>query len=193
MRLASTMGQPSPEYLSKMGEQPDPDMPEDSQAKSTGPTAEKDDEDARMKKQIRSRSRKMSLWQIFLVTLIGSSALNIMREKNEAEELDDNYRIQFNKFEKILKALKVGDMVLEDVQDELHTVNDRFANLFHLPRPEFEGLRGLDREYVRELYHKYKGVPLQAQEDNQAPSKIEETEISKEKADASGGKLDTFL
>ncbi|KAG7759670.1 hypothetical protein KL930_002643 [Ogataea haglerorum] len=126
----SPIQRPSTAYFQQMGQQPNPSQKEGESK-----------EESELKKTLTRRSLRMTIWQMFLITLAGSSVLNIMREKNHIEEMDDNYQQRFKKFEHIIAELKKGNMRVEDVESELAVLNERFE-YFGLPKSEFTGVRG---------------------------------------------------
>ncbi|KAG7884664.1 hypothetical protein KL938_001791 [Ogataea parapolymorpha] len=126
----SPIQRPSAAYFQQMGHQPDSNQKQDESK-----------EESELKKALTRRSLRMTVWQMFLITLAGSSVLNIMREKNYIEEMNDNYQQRFKKFEHIIEELKKGKMRVEDVESELAVLNERFE-YFGLPKSEFTGIRG---------------------------------------------------
>ncbi|GME85401.1 unnamed protein product [Ambrosiozyma monospora] len=175
---------PSEAYTSKMGQQPsaptaEPEMdPEEAKEIEEFPGFNNDEKKA-VRKAMRKRSRRMTYWQMLLITILGSSVLNIMREKNLSEELDDNYKLRFQKFEELIERLKNGDAVLEDVEAELNVLNERFDSIFELPKSEFDGVRGLDKVEFKKLFCKAKGIEYVSEE--------QKKEQEKKKTEQSGG------
>ncbi|QPG76800.1 hypothetical protein FOA43_004194 [Brettanomyces nanus] len=185
---------PSKEYMSKVGEQPIPGESYEATVQSSSHSKVSDPQEEDKKqliKVMKRRSLRMTFWQMFLVTFIGSCALNIMREKNSDEEYNDNYHLRFKSFDKVIKKLSKGDITIEEIEDELATINERFESVFHLPGSFFDGLRGLDRKKLKEVYHQYKDIPLEeARSDSglSTDSQKQSEQINHKKA-----KLNTFL
>ncbi|KAH3671825.1 hypothetical protein OGAPHI_000011 [Ogataea philodendri] len=125
----SPIQRPSAAYLQQVGRQPEQQNEEQDGA-----------EKAKMQKMLVRRSLRMTFWQMFLIALGGSSVLNIMRTKNEMEELDDFYRLRFKKFEQLIGQLEQGKAGIDDVDQELSVLNDRFEH-FGLAKSEFRGVR----------------------------------------------------
>lgn len=181
------MPRPSPEYLKNVGEQPIPgdNKPEEPSIQTNDTQESPDvDEEKQIKKAMVRRSLRMTFWEMFLVTFIGSCALNIIVEGNTEEEYRDNYKHRFEKFNEIIDGLKKGDTTVEDIDNSLSALNERFETVFHLPPSTFEGTEGLDKKKLKALYHKYKGVPL---EDTEAGSLESSAEPAADK------ELDTFI
>lgn len=197
IRYASTntsdhLPRPSKEYLSKMGEQPIPDQTEKEQLKALKKLKQENDStiEEQIKQAMKRRSLRMTFWEMFLITFIGSCALNIQRETNSAEEYNDNYRVRFEHFERIIKGLVQGDVTVEDIEEDLDPLNERFATIFHLPSSHFEGLRGLDRKLLKEAYHKYRGGSSTEAENSTV---LLTGAIPEEKIVKDNSKLKTFL
>lgn len=189
--ISDHLPRPSKEYLSKMGEQPVPDQRENEQLKVLKKL--KQENDSTLEEQIRQamkrRSLRMTFWEMFLITFIGSCALNIQRETNSAEEYNDNYKLRFERFERIIKGLSQGDVTIEEIEEDLDPLNERFETVFHLPGSRFEGLRGLDKKHLKEKYHKY---------EDESSTEVEGSEllagaIPEEKIKKDNSELKTFL
>lgn len=80
----------------------------EAEAAEDSPEINLPEEIKRQKNVVIKRSLKTTLWQMFFIMLLGSSVLNIMREKNYIEELDDNYNLRIKEMDKIIYLLKYG-------------------------------------------------------------------------------------
>lgn len=173
---------PSQQYMSDVGEQPTPLTESDIAAKEVSdieiPQATLD-EKAEIKKAMKKRSLRMTFWQLFLITLLGSSTLNIMREKNLKEELDDNYAKKFNVLERLVKDAKDGKITVEEARNSMKSWNERFVDVFDLNPVEIDGTEGLDKNELKLAYSKIKGIDPR---DDQRESAVKTEE-----------KLDKFL
>ncbi|GMF05455.1 unnamed protein product [[Candida] boidinii] len=80
----------------------------EAEAAEDSPEINLPEEIKRQKNVVIKRSLKTTLWQMFFIMLLGSSVLNIMREKNYIEEIDDNYNLRIKEMDKIIYLLKYG-------------------------------------------------------------------------------------
>lgn len=154
---------PSQQYMSDIGEQPIPLTENDIAAKEVSdielPQATID-EKAEIKKAMKKRSLRMTFWQLFLITLLGSSTLNIMRERNLSEELDDNFNKKFSVLKKLTADAENGKITLEDARDSLKSWNERFVDIFELKPIELKGVEGIDKKELKLAYKKVKGIDI---------------------------------
>ncbi|KAG0676695.1 hypothetical protein C6P42_001165 [Pichia californica] len=154
---------PSQQYMSDMGEQPTPLTENDIAAKEVAdielPQATID-EKAEIKKAMKWRSLRMTFWQLFLVTLLGSSTLNIMRERNLKEELDDNFDKKFSVIKKLTKDAENGKITVEEARESLKSWNERFVDVFELKPIELKGVEGIDKKQLELAYKKVKGIDI---------------------------------
>ncbi|ODV83177.1 hypothetical protein CANARDRAFT_19780 [[Candida] arabinofermentans NRRL YB-2248] len=140
---------PSLAYTSKLGEQPQPQS-ESGEVKDMDPDSETR---AQVDKILTRRSIRMTVYQMFLIIFLGSSVLNIMREKNYLEEVDDAYTLLFNNYEELIESLEKrdGSVVIEDIEDKLKAVTNRFESLDLADKiAKFEGVRGLKKRVVED-------------------------------------------
>lgn len=161
--LYKDLPRPSQTYMSDMGVQPTPLTESDIAAKEVSdidlPQATTD-EKAEIKKAMKKRSLRMTFWQLFLVTLLSSSTLNIMREKNLREELDDNYEKKFKVIEKLIQDANDGKVTIEEVRESLRSWNERFVDVFELSPVLVSGPEGLDKKQLRLAFRKEKGIEI---------------------------------
>lgn len=152
---------PSAQYMKDLGEQPIPLTEADIAAQEVAdidiPQATVD-EKAEIKKQMKKRSLRMTFWQLFLITLLGSSTLNIMREKNLKEELDENFDKKFNVLEKLINDAEEGKITIEEARETMRSWNERFVDVFGLKPVEIEGAEGVDKRKLRLAFSKIKGI-----------------------------------
>lgn len=152
---------PSEKYMADMGEQPIPLTENDMKAKDVEDIVIPEatlDEKAEIKKAMKKRSLRMTFWQLFLVTLLGSSTLNIMREKNLKEELDENFEKKFRVLNKLIKDAEEGRITTEEARDAMKSWNERFVDVFQLSPVIVEGVDGLDKKKLREAFSKIKKI-----------------------------------
>lgn len=165
--ISKELPRPSLKYMSDVGEQPVPLSEKDIAAQEVSdidlPQATLD-EKAEIKKAMKKRSLRMTFWQLFLVTLLGSSTLNIMRERNLKEELEENFDKKLTVLENLVKDAKAGKITVEDVRASIGTWNERFVDVFGLRPIVIEGPEGLDKEKLRTAYQKVKGIELDTEE-----------------------------
>lgn len=182
---------PSQTYMSDMGVQPTP--------LTEAEIAEKDvsdidlpqatlDERAQIKKAMKKRSLRMTFWQLFLITLLSSSTLNVMREKNLREELEDNYKKKFKVMEKLIQDANEGRVTVEEAREQLKLWNERFVDVFELTPVVVAGPEGIDKKQLMLAFKKEKGVPVSAEDIDSIIKKESEDEIIK-----SNEQLKTFL
>lgn len=152
---------PSKQYMSDLGEQPIPLTEADIAAQEVAdidiPQATVD-EKAEIKKQMKKRSLRMTFWQLFLITLLGSSTLNIMREKNYKEELDENFNKKFKILEKLASDAEDGKITIEEAREAMKSWNERFVDVFELKPVEFEGVEGLNKTQLKLAFNKIQGI-----------------------------------
>lgn len=169
--------------MSDIGEQPIPLSESDIAAKEVSdielPQATID-EKAEIKKAMKKRSLRMTFWQLFLITLLGSSTLNIMREKNIREELEENYEKKFGVLERLTREAQEGKITVEDARNALKSWNERFVDVFELSPLEVKGVEGLDKQQLKLAFSKVKGIKIDDMTSESGPAKTEE-------------KLDKFL
>lgn len=174
---------PTEQYMSDIGEQPIPLSESDIAAKEVSdielPQATID-EKAEIKKAMKKRSLRMTFWQLFLITLLGSSTLNIMREKNIREELEENYEKKFGVLERLTREAQEGKITVEDARNALKSWNERFVDVFELSPVEVKGVEGLDKQQLKLAFSKVKGIKIDDMTSERGPAKTEE-------------KLDKFL
>lgn len=174
---------PTEQYMSDIGEQPIPLSESDIAAKEVSdielPQATID-EKAEIKKAMKKRSLRMTFWQLFLITLLGSSTLNIMREKNIREELEENYEKKFGVLERLTREAQEGKITVEDARNALKSWNERFVDVFELSPLEVKGVEGLDKQQLKLAFSKVKGIKIDDMTSESGPAKTEE-------------KLDKFL
>ena len=174
---------PTEQYMSDIGEQPIPLSESDIAAKEVSdielPQATID-EKAEIKKAMKKRSLRMTFWQLFLITLLGSSTLNIMREKNIREELEENYEKKFGVLERLTREAQEGKITVEDARNALKSWNERFVDVFELSPVEVKGVEGLDKQQLKLAFSKVKGIKIDDMTSESSPAKTEE-------------KLDKFL
>lgn len=174
---------PTEQYMSDIGEQPIPLSESDIAAKEVSdielPQATID-EKAEIKKAMKKRSLRMTFWQLFLITLLGSSTLNIMREKNIREELEENYEKKFGVLERLTREAQEGKITVEDARNALKSWNERFVDVFELSPVEVKGVEGLDKQQLKLAFSKVKGIKIDDMTSESGPAKTEE-------------KLDKFL
>jgi hypothetical protein len=158
---------PSQQYMSDMGEQPIPLTESDIVAKEVAdidiPQATLD-EKTEIKKAMKKRSLRMTFWQLFLITLLGSSTLNIMREKNLIEELDDNFQKKFAVVEQLIKDAEEGRITVEEAREALKSWNERFVDVFELSAVEVQGAEGLDKRKLKLAFNKIRGIKFDEDE-----------------------------
>lgn len=161
VKRCKELPRPSQQYMSDMGEQPIPLTETDIAAKEVSdidlPQATLD-EKAEVKKAMKKRSLRMTFWQLFLITLLGSSTLNIMREKNLKEELDDNFDKKFGVLQRLLRDAENGKITVEEARERLKSWNERFVDVFELAPITLEGIEGIDKRELRLAFEKIKGV-----------------------------------
>lgn len=152
---------PSKQYLSDIGEQPIPLSEDDIASKEVSdielPQATLD-EKAQIKAAMKKRSLRMTFWQLFLLTILGSSTLNIMREKNTREELEENFDKKFNVLKKLINEANEGKITIEEAREALKTWNQRFVDVFELEPIEISGVEGLNKDKLKEAFSKIKNV-----------------------------------
>ena len=180
---AKELPRPTQQYMSDMGEQPIPLTESDIAAKEVSdielPQATLD-EKAEIKKAMKKRSLRMTFWQLFLITLLGSSTLNIMREKNLKEELDENFEKKFGVLKRLQEEAEKGKITVEDVRETLKSWNERFVDVFELSPIEVKGMEGLDKQQLKLAFNKVEGIETDERNDNKNSAKTAE-------------KLDKFL
>lgn len=159
---------PSQQYMSDMGEQPIPLTEKDIATKELAdielPQATLD-EKAQIKKAMKKRSLRMTFWQLFLVTVLSSMTLNIMREKNLKEELDDNFDKKFKVLKKLKTDAEEGRITYEEAKDALRSWNERFVEVFELSPVEVKGVEGLDKKDLKVAFKKIKGIEYEDGDD----------------------------
>lgn len=169
--------------MSDMGEQPTPLTESDIAAKEVSdielPQATLD-EKAEIKKAMKKRSLRMTFWQLFLITLLGSSTLNIMREKNLRDELDENFEKKFGVLKRLQEEAEQGKITVEGVRETLKSWNERFVDVFELSPIEVKGMEGLDKQQLKLAFNKVEGIETDERNDNKNSAKTAE-------------KLDKFL
>ena len=173
---------PSEQYMSDMGEQPIPLTENDIAAKEVSdielPQATLD-EKAEIKKAMKKRSLRMTFWQLFLITLLSSSTLNIMRERNLKEELDENFEKKFNVIMKLIKDAEEGKITYEEARESLKSWNERFVDVFDLKPMELKGIEGLDKEQLRLAYKKFKGISIEDSNGDEADTSEKNEKLDK--------------
>lgn len=160
---AKELPRPTQQYMSDMGEQPTPLTESDIAAKEVSdielPQATLD-EKAEIKKAMKKRSLRMTFWQLFLITLLGSSTLNIMREKNLRDELDENFEKKFGVLKRLQEEAEQGKITVEGVRETLKSWNERFVDVFDLSPIEVKGVEGLDEQKLKLAFNKVKGIEI---------------------------------
>lgn len=138
---------PNEKYLSQRGEQPTPLSAEDLRAQEVReielPQATTE-EKIQIKAVMKKRSLRMTFVQLFLITLLSSSTLNVMRQKNELEEVEDVFGRELAWLKRAVAEVERGEAVWEDVEPQLQAWNARFESL-GLPIMGVKGVKGVDR------------------------------------------------
>ncbi|TID20367.1 hypothetical protein CANINC_003612 [Pichia inconspicua] len=182
---------PSQTYMSDIGVQPTPlteaEIAEKEVADIDLPQATLD-ERAEIKKAMKKRSLRMTFWQLFLVTLLSSSTLNVMREKNLREELEDNYKKKFKVLERLIQEANEGLITVEEAREQLKVWNERFVDVFELTPVIVDGPEGIDKRRLILTFKKMRG-------DSVTPDDLDEVIFneSKDEISKSNEQLHTFL
>lgn len=159
--LCKELPRPSEKYMSDMGEQPVPLTESDMAAKDVAdieiPQATID-EKTEIKKAMKKRSLRMTFWQLCLLTILGSSVLNVMREKNLIEELDDNFEKKFSVMKRLIRDAESGKITVEEARETMNSWNERFVDVFELKPVEIQGVEGIDKKLLKEAFQHVKGV-----------------------------------
>lgn len=122
----------SAKYLAQMAPQPTPLSADELRSQEVSdielPQASVD-EKILIKAQMKKRSLRMTFWQLLLVTILSSSTLNVMRQKNEIEEVQENFNKQQRWLKETTEEVKQGTVGYADIKDQVDHWNVRFEAL----------------------------------------------------------------
>ncbi|GMM32045.1 hypothetical protein DAMA08_047900 [Martiniozyma asiatica (nom. inval.)] len=150
--LKRELPRPSTKYLADVGEQPTPETTEEVIEKEVAdiPIPASQNEKLEIKAAMKKRSLKMTFWQIFLITIIGSSTLNVMRMKNEMEDLQESFQRKIKVYDDLISEAQCGEAVVEDVKPRLEMWANRLST--HNVEPlVVNGPAGLDKQKLMQL------------------------------------------
>lgn len=147
-------------YLNQRGEQPIPLSAEDlrsDEVKEIELPQATTDEKILIKNAMKKRSLRMTFLQLFLITLLSSSTLNVMRQKNELEEIEDVFQKELNWLKLTIEQVENGDITWDEIQPKLSAWNARLETL-GLPKIEFSSTPStgtiINKEALKEAFKK---------------------------------------
>ena len=180
--LRKELPRPSEKYMSDIGEQPIPLTESDMAAKDVAdieiPQATID-EKTEIKKAMKKRSLRMTFWQLFLLTVLGSSVLNVMREKNLMDELDDNFEKKFNVIKRLIRDAESGKITMEEARETMKSWNERFVDVFELKPVHVDGVEGLNKNELRLAFQKLKGVDIGVDAEGSSEEELPKEQLNK--------------
>lgn len=168
-------------YLDQRGEQPIPLSAEElrsEEVKEIELPQATTDEKIMIKNAMKRRSLRMTFLQLFLITILSSSTLNVMRQKNELEELEENFQRELTWLKSTIELVESNQISWEEIQPQLTAWNARFEAL-GLPKIELSPSSmetSINKETLKKVFQK--------QTISSPPVKLEEEK---------GEKLDRFL